>query len=71
MLLDWHSTVAPTKAVSDYDVKLVQRLLCYTRAGLWLSDGANDWHYPLLVTLREKGQEELADQSTRQVGRET
>ena len=52
-LLDWHPTGSPLKAVSDYDVKFVQRFLYYNLVDRWLSDEEKDWHCPLLVTLRE------------------
>ena len=35
-------------------MKLVQRLLYYTRVDLWLPEDDKDWHCPLLVTPREK-----------------
>ena len=54
MLLDLHPSAPPLKFISDYDVKLAQRLLYNTRAGLWLSEEGKDWHYPLLITLTEK-----------------
>ena len=54
-LLDWHPTTPPLKAIIDYGAKFVQRLLYYTHADLWLSDDDKDWHYPLLVTLRQQG----------------
>jgi len=52
-LADIHPSAPPLKGISDYDVKLVQRLLYYTRQDLWLSDSDKEWHYPLLLTLRE------------------
>ncbi len=54
-LVDIHPS-APLlkKGISGYDVKLVQRLLYYTRQYIWLSDSDKEWHYPLLITLREK-----------------
>ena len=30
-LLDWHPTAVPLRALSDYDLRLVQRLLCFAR----------------------------------------
>ena len=53
-LADIHPSAPPLKGISDYDVELVQRLLYYTRQDLWLSESDKDWHYPLLITLREK-----------------
>ena len=46
---------SPHESYSDADVKLGHRLLYYAHADLWLSDDDKDWHYPLLVTLREQG----------------
>ena len=40
--------------ISDIDVQLVQRLLHYTAYDLWLSEEDKDWHYPLLITIRDK-----------------
>ena len=53
-LADIHPSAPLLKGISDYDVKLVQRLVYYTRQDLWLSDSDKEWHYPLCVTLREK-----------------
>ena len=53
-LLDLHFSASTLKAFSDFDVKLVHRLLYYTPADLWLSDEDKDWHYPVLATLQEK-----------------
>ena len=53
-LVDTHPSAPPLKAISDYDTKLVQRLLYYTTSDLWLSEKDKDWHIPLLITLREK-----------------
>ena len=53
-LADIHPSAPPLKGISDYGVKLVQQLLYYTRQDLWLSENYKEWHYPLLITLREK-----------------
>ena len=53
-LADTHYLAHPLKAISDYDIKLVQRLLYFTASDLWLSENDKDWHLPLLITLREK-----------------
>ena len=53
-LADIHPFAPPLRGISDYDVNLVQRLLYYTRQDLWLSESGQEWHYPLLITLREK-----------------
>ena len=53
-LADIHPSAPLFKGISYYDVKLVQRLLYYTRQDLWLSESGKEWHYPLLITLREK-----------------
>ena len=37
-LADIHPSAPPLKGISDYDVKLVQRLLYYTRQDIWLSE---------------------------------
>ena len=42
------------KAIGDYVAKLVQRLLYYIASVLCLSDSDKDWHFPILITLREK-----------------
>ncbi|MFM7978080.1 MAG: hypothetical protein ACKPKO_02085, partial [Candidatus Fonsibacter sp.] len=52
--LKWHGSALPLVSVGDYGVKLVQRLLYYTCSDLWLSEQDKDWHYPLLITLRQK-----------------
>ena len=49
-LADMHPSAPLLKGISDYDVKLVQRLLHYTRQYLWLSESDTEWHYPLLIT---------------------
>ena len=69
-LVDIHPSDPLLKGISDYDVKLVQRLLYYTRQDLWLSDSDKEWHYPLLITLRDKGSEELEEQEYRGLGGE-
>ena len=50
-LLDIHSSASPLNAIRDSDIKLVQRLLYYTRADLWLSEGD--------ITLRENKEREI------------
>ena len=50
--MDTHPSARLLKAISDYDIKFVQRLLYDTPSDLWLSDKDKDWHYPLLITLR-------------------
>ena len=44
-LADVHYSAPPLKAISDYDLKLVQRLLYYTASDLWLSEKDKDWHF--------------------------
>ena len=44
-LVDTHHSAPLLKASSDYDVKLFQRLLYYTRSDLWLSDSDQEWHF--------------------------
>ena len=56
-VMDTHLSAPLLKAISDYDIKLVQRLLYCTASDLWLSDKDKDRHYPLLITLREKYKE--------------
>jgi hypothetical protein len=58
-----HPSAPLLKAISDYDVKLVQRLLYYTRQELWLSDSDKEWHYPLLIYLREKDRKNWRNRS--------
>jgi hypothetical protein len=53
-LVETHPSAPLLKGISDYDVQLVQRLLYYTRKDRWLSDSDKEWHYPLLITLREQ-----------------
>ena len=53
LLLDTHHAAPPLRFICDHEDKLVQRLLRYTKSGLWLSEEDKDWHYPLLVTIRE------------------
>ena len=53
-LVDTHPSAPPLKAISAYDIKLVQRLLYYTASDLWLSEKDKDWHFLVLSTLREK-----------------
>ena len=53
-VLDTHPSTPLLKDISDYDIKLVQRLLYYTASDLWLSEKDKDWHFPLLITLREQ-----------------
>ena len=62
-LADIHPSASPLKGISDYDVELVQRLLYYTRQDLWLSDSDKGWHYPLLITLREKDRKNWRNKS--------
>ena len=45
-LAEIHPSAHLLKGIRDYDVKLVQRLLYYTRQDLWLSDSDKEWHYP-------------------------
>ena len=66
-MFDLHPSASTLKALSDFDVKLVQRLLYYTTSDLWLSDEDKDWPYPLLVTLRETTHK-LERQVTRGLG---
>ena len=54
VLLDLHCSAPPLRFISDIDVKLVQRLLHYSSHDLWLSEEDKDWHYPLLITIRDK-----------------
>ena len=56
--------------MSDYDVKLCQRLLYYTPSDLWLTESDQDWHFPLLITLREQGPQKLEEQEHRGLGGE-
>ena len=53
LLLHLHYSAHPLRIISDIDVQLVQRRLCYT-ADLWLSEKDKDWHDPLLITIRDK-----------------
>ena len=53
-IMETHYSEPLFKAISDYDTKLAQRLFYYTTTDLWLSDEDKDWHYPFLITLREK-----------------
>ncbi len=53
-VIDTYPSAPLLKAISDYDVKLVQRIPYYTTSDLWLSEQDKDWHFPLLITLREK-----------------
>ena len=50
---DWHLFAVPLRAVSDYELRLVHRLLYLTRTDMWLSTEDKDWHNPLLIPLRE------------------
>ena len=52
--MDTHPSAPLLKAISDYDIKLVQRLLYYSSSAHWLLDKDKDWHDPLLITLREE-----------------
>ena len=61
-LADIHPSAPLRKGISDYDVTLVQRLLYYTRQDLWLSDSDKEWHYSLLITLREKDRKNWREQ---------
>ena len=58
-----HPSAPLVKAISDYDVKLVQRLLYYTASDLWLSDRDKDWHFPLFITLREQDRKNWRNRS--------
>ena len=61
--MDTHHSAPLLQAISDYDIKLVQRLLYYTAADLWLSDEDKGWHYPILITLREKDRKNWRNKS--------
>ena len=52
--METHYAAPLLNAISDYDIKLVQRLLYYTTTDFWLSDEYNNLHYPLLITIRDK-----------------
>ena len=62
-LADIHPPAPLLKGISDYDVKLVQRLLYYTRQDLWMSESDKEWHYSLLITLREKDRKNWRNRS--------
>ena len=47
---DAHPLVAP----EDYEIRVSERVRTLTRSDLWLGDNDNDWHLPLLITIREK-----------------
>ena len=49
-IMETHPSAPLLKAISDFDINLVQRLLSYITTDLWLSDEDTDWHYPLLIT---------------------
>ena len=62
-LVDIHPSAPLLKGISVHDVNLVQRLLYYARQDLWLSDSDKEWHYPRLVTLREKDRKNWRNRS--------
>ena len=62
-LADSHRSAPPLKGIMDCDFKLVRRLLYYTRQDLWFSESDKEWHYPLLLTLRDKDRKNWRNRS--------
>ena len=54
LLLDLHYSAPPLPFINDIDVKLLQGLLHYSSHDLWLSEDDKDWHYPPIITIRDK-----------------
>ena len=52
-LADHSDGCHPTYGPRDYHVSVSERVKHLTRGDLWLGDHDNDWHLPLLFTVRE------------------
>ena len=67
LLTIWHSyskyhTSAPSlRFISDYHLTMVQRHVFFWNKVLWLSDEADDWHFPVLITQSEQKRQYLED----------
>ena len=53
-LSDHQESAHPLHAPIDYSIKVSERVLHLDRASFFIGSRDNDWHLPLLVTMREE-----------------